>query len=283
MGFMSSSIHTCLWFKQTAQEAREFYQSIFEDFVVQSENPMLSSVQILGRNFTFLGGAKQVSFNPSISFFLIFHSTEELEKKWSALSNEGKTLMELNSYPWSSLYGWCEDKNGISWQLMMHDTLPDKIIPALLFTQHNNGKAEKAIRYYTSLIPHSQINLLDRYAKGSGDEEGNIQHAQFQLNGQSYIALESSYMHQFIFNDAISFVITCQNQAEIDFYWDSFIRDGGSPSQCGWIKDPFGVSWQIIPKNMGQLMRHSHNPTFMNVFMNMGKIDIQALETAAKD
>ncbi|MHA8059853.1 VOC family protein [Aquirufa beregesia] len=279
---MTSSIQTCLWFKQTAQEAREFYQSIFEDFVVQSENPMVSSVRIHGRNFTFLGGAKHVSFNPSISFFLIFHSKEELEKKWHALSNEGKTLMELNSYPWSSQYGWCEDTNGISWQLMIHDTLPDKIIPALLFTQHNNGKAEKAIQYYTSLIPHSQINLLDRYVKGSGDEEGNIQHAQFLLAGQTFIAFESSYMHQFIFNDAISFVITCQNQAEIDFYWDSFIRDGGSPSKCGWLKDPFGVSWQIIPENMGRLMRNSNNSTFMNVFMNMEKIDINALENASK-
>ncbi|AWL10409.1 2-polyprenyl-6-hydroxyphenol methylase [Aquirufa nivalisilvae] len=275
---MRSSIQTCLWFNQTAKEAREFYQSIFEDFEVKSENPMVSSVRLNGRDFIFLGGANHVTFNPSISFFLIFQSNEALEKKWADLSKDGKVLMELNTYPWSSLYGWCEDKNGISWQLMIHHTLPEKIIPALLFTQQNNGKAEQAIQYYTRLIPHSQINLLDRYVEGSGDKEGNVQHAQFLLNDQHFIAFESSYMHQFIFNDAISFVITCQNQDEIDFYWDSFIRDGGSPSKCGWIKDPFGVSWQIIPENMGQLMRNFNNPTFMNVFMSMGKIDINALE-----
>ncbi|MHA8057339.1 VOC family protein [Aquirufa nivalisilvae] len=277
---MRSSIQTCLWFNQTAKEAREFYQSIFEDFEVKSENPMVSSVCLNGRDFIFLGGANHVTFNPSISFFLIFQSNEALEKKWADLSKDGKVLMELNTYPWSSLYGWCEDKNGISWQLMIHHTLPEKIIPALLFTQQNNGKAEQAIQYYTRLIPHSQINLLDRYVEGSGDKEGNVQHAQFLLNDQHFIAFESSYMHQFIFNDAISFVITCQNQDEIDFYWDSFIRDGGSPSKCGWIKDPFGVSWQIIPENMGQLMRNFNNPTFMNVFMSMGKIDINALENA---
>ena len=277
---MRSSIQTCLWFNQTAKEAREFYQSIFEDFEVKSENPMVSSVRLNGRDFIFLGGANHVTFNPSISFFLIFQSNEALEKKWADLSKDGKVLMELNTYPWSSLYGWCEDKNGISWQLMIHHTLPEKIIPALLFTQQNNGKAEQAIQYYTRLIPHSQINLLDRYVEGSGDKEGNIQHAQFLLNDQHFIAFESSYMHQFIFNDAISFVITCQNQDEIDFYWDSFIRDGGSPSKCGWIKDPFGVSWQIIPENMGQLMRNFNNPTFMNVFMSMGKIDINTLENA---
>lgn len=277
---MHSSIQTCLWFNQTAKDAREFYQSIFEDFEVKSENPMVSSVRLNGRDFIFLGGANHVTFNPSISFFLIFQSNEALEKKWADLSKDGKVLMELNTYPWSSLYGWCEDKNGISWQLMIHHTLPEKIIPALLFTQQNNGKAEQAIQYYTRLIPHSQINLLDRYVEGSGDKEGNVQHAQFLLNNQHFIAFESSYMHQFIFNDAISFVITCQNQDEIDFYWDSFIRDGGSPSKCGWIKDPFGVSWQIIPENMGQLMRNFNNPTFMNVFMSMGKIDINALENA---
>ena len=277
---MHSSIQTCLWFNQTAKEAREFYQSIFEDFEVKSENPMVSSVRLNGRDFIFLGGANHVTFNPSISFFLIFQSNEALEKKWADLSKDGKVLMELNTYPWSSLYGWCEDKNGISWQLMIQHPLPEKIIPALLFTQQNNGKAEQAIQYYTRLIPHSQINLLDRYVEGSGDKEGNVQHAQFLLNDQHFIAFESSYMHQFIFNDAISFVITCQNQDEIDFYWDSFIRDGGSPSKCGWIKDPFGVSWQIIPENMGQLMRNFNNPTFMNVFMNMGKIDINALENA---
>lgn len=277
---MRSSIQTCLWFNQTAKEAREFYQSIFEDFEVKSENPMVSSVRLNGRDFIFLGGANHVTFNPSISFFLIFQSNEALEKKWADLSKDGKVLMELNTYPWSSLYGWCEDKNGISWQLMIHHTLPEKIIPALLFTQQNNGKAEQAIQYYTRLIPHSQINLLDRYVEGSGDKEGNVQHAQFLLNDQHFIAFESSYMHQFIFNDAISFVITCQNQDEIDFYWDSFIRDGGSPSKCGWIKDPFGVSWQIIPENMGKLMRNFNNPTFMNVFMSMGKIDINALENA---
>ncbi|MCZ2479684.1 VOC family protein [Aquirufa nivalisilvae] len=277
---MRSSIQTCLWFNQTAKEAREFYQSIFEDFEVKSENPMVSSVRLNGRDFIFLGGANHVTFNPSISFFLIFQSNEALEKKWADLSKDGKVLMELNTYPWSSLYGWCEDKNGISWQLMIQLPLPEKIIPALLFTQQNNGKAEQAIQYYTHLIPHSQINLLDRYKEGSVDKEGNIQHAQFLLNDQHFIAFESSYMHQFIFNDAISFVITCQNQDEIDFYWDSFIRDGGSPSKCGWIKDPFGVSWQIIPENMGQLMRNFNNPTFMNVFMSMGKIDINALENA---
>lgn len=280
---MRSPIQTCLWFNQTAKEAREFYQSIFEDLEVKSENPMVSSVRMNGRDFLFLGGANQLTFNPSISFFLIFQTHEALEKKWKDLSKDGKILMELNTYPWSSLYGWCEDKNGISWQLMIHHTLPEKIIPALLFTQQNNGKAEEAIQYYTSFIPNSQINLMDRYVDGSGDKAGNIQHAQFLLNGQYFIAFESSYMHQFIFNDAISFVITCQNQDEIDFYWNSFIRDGGSPSKCGWIKDPFGVSWQIIPENMGQLMRHVNNATFMKVFMTMEKIDINALEKAINE
>ncbi|RXK48751.1 VOC family protein [Aquirufa rosea] len=278
---MQNSIQTCLWFKQTAKEALEFYQSIFEDFDVKSENPMACSVRMNGTDFIFLGGAKQLDFNPSISFFVIFTSQEELEKKWKALSADGKVLMELNNYPWSSSYGWCEDRNGISWQLMIHSSLPEKIIPALLFTQHNNGKAEQAIRYYTTLIPNSRIDLLDRYVEGSGDTPGNIQHAQFLLNSQHFVALESSHMHQFIFNDAISFVITCQNQQEIDWYWDSFIQDGGKPGRCGWLKDSFGVSWQIVPENLGRLLAHPDKyKQVTDLFMRMDKINLQVLQDA---
>ncbi len=177
-----------------------------------------------------------------------------MEKAWNKLSEGGKVMMPLNTYPWSEKYGWCQDKFGVSWQLMMDKNQGAPTVPCLMFTQHNSGKAAKAMELYTSLFKNSGIKQVSKYEKGEPDVEGYIKHAQFTLDGQLFACMDSSGPHDFTFSEAISLFISCQTQEEIDYFWKKLTANGGQESMCGWVKDPFGVSWQIVPPILGELL-----------------------------
>jgi len=218
--------------------------------------------------------------NPSISFFVFCESEEEVEQKWKLLSADGGVLMALDKYPWNDKYGWCADKYGANWQLMLGTDAKQKIVPSFMFTQGQSGKAEEAINFYTSLFDNSEIQLINRYGKGEGDVAGNINHARFTLNGQEFAAMESSLPHQFTFNEGVSIVVPCDNQEEIDFYWDK-LTEGGEESQCGWLKDKYGVSWQIVPAMLGKLINDPEKSKgVMDVVMKSVKFNISELENA---
>jgi predicted 3-demethylubiquinone-9 3-methyltransferase (glyoxalase superfamily) len=227
-----------------------------------------------------LNGGPQFKINPSISFFVYCDSEEEIEKKWEYLSDGGSIMMALDKYPWNDKYGWCQDKYGVNWQLMLHNTVGQKIVPALMFTQQQSGKAEEAINFYTSLFKDSEVQLISRYEKGQGDVEGYINHARFTLNGQVFAAMESSGPHAFTFNEGVSIVIPCDDQEEIDFYWNK-LSEGGKESQCGWLKDKYGVSWQIVPAMLGKIMNNPEkSKRVMQVIMKSVKFNIEELENA---
>ncbi|MBN2611090.1 MAG: VOC family protein [Bacteroidales bacterium] len=190
--------------------------------------------------------------------------------------------MPLDKYEWSNRYGWLQDGYGVSWQLA-HGKITDvgqKISPVLMFTQNQNGNAEKAVRFYTSVCEDSSITGILRYSKEDGDVEGNVKHAQFKLNGNVFMALESSLPHEFSFNEAISFVVECDDQQEIDYFWKK-LTDGGSEQQCGWLKDRFGVSWQVIPAILEKLISDpSRSQRVVDAFLQMKKFDIETLVNA---
>jgi predicted 3-demethylubiquinone-9 3-methyltransferase (glyoxalase superfamily) len=152
----------------------------------------------------------------------------------------------------------------------------------MLFTGPQAGKAEEAMKLYTSLFDRSGIMSVMRYEKGEPGPEGWIKHARFLIHNQVFIAFDSSMPHGFSFNEGISFVVECETQAEIDHFWDNFTREG-EESMCGWLKDKFGFSWQIIPAVLSKLMS---NPATaqktLAAFLQMKKFDIAALENAAK-
>ena len=278
---MIHQLYPCLWFDNNAKEAADFYCSVFENSSIVSENPLVVIFQLNGMKFMGLNGGPRFKINPSISFFVFHKSEQKLEEQWKKLSAGGQILMPMNKYPWSEKYGWCQDVYGVNWQLMKDEDETKNIFPCLMFTKNKAGKAGEAIKFYTSLFQNSEIKLLSRYEKGEGDVEGFIKHAQFTLNDVLFAAMDSSGPHEFSFNEGVSIVASCDTQEEIDYLWDTFTKEG-EESMCGWLKDKYGVSWQIVPTVLSELMNNPEKrDKVMNAFTQMKKFDIEKLEDAA--
>ena len=277
---MTHELITCFWFDSKAKEALDFYKDVFEEVEIISENPMAVNYRLFGRRFMHLNGASGFSINPSISFFISLSTDEEINRIWEKLIQGGNVLMPLNKYPWSEKYGWCADKYGVNWQLMLGHQSSCKVMPSLLFTGDKNGIAQEAIHFYTHIFENSKTIEISKYEKGEHDTEGNIKYAQFELNNFPFGAMDSSAQHKFTFNEGVSFIVTVDTQEEIDFYWNTF-KEGGIPARCGWIKDKFGVSWQVVPRILGKLMSDPATaPKATYAFLQMSKFIIADLEKA---
>ncbi len=123
-----------------------------------------------------------------------------------------------------------------------------------MFVGDQYGRAEEAIDHYSSIFKNPKLDGIMRYGSDdSPDKEGMVKHAQFALNGQKFMVMDSAQPHDFNFSEGVSFRIHCETQVEIDYYWDK-LMEGGQESRCGWLKDKFGVSWQVIPTILGKLM-----------------------------
>jgi predicted 3-demethylubiquinone-9 3-methyltransferase (glyoxalase superfamily) len=154
--------------------------------------------------------------------------------------------------------------------------LMQKITPFLWF----NNNAEEAVDFYISVFKDSSIGKVARYGDAGPGPKGQLMTAEFKLNGQEFIALNGG--PHFTFNEAISFVVDCKDQQEVDYYWDK-LSEGGQKSMCGWLKDKFGLSWQVVPSVLPKLLgdaevRRSQN--VMRAMMKMQKIVIRELEQA---
>jgi len=276
---MKNPIYPCLWFDGKAKEAAAFYCSVFNNSHITAETPIVVTFESSGQKFMCLNGGSQFKMNPSLSFFVVCESEEEITNAWTILTEEGSVLMALDKYDWSEKYGWVQDKFGVNWQLS-YGKLTDvnqKFTPTLMFTEKVHGKAEEAIAFYTSVFKNADVVSFLRYTEDDHDVAGTIKHAQFRLNNNLFMAMDSSLAKGFTFNESISFVVECENQEEIDYYWNK-LTQGGEESMCGWLKDQYGISWQIIPDILSELMRDSEKaPRVVEAFMKMKKMDIETL------
>jgi predicted 3-demethylubiquinone-9 3-methyltransferase (glyoxalase superfamily) len=281
---MNNSIYPCLWFDNNAAAAAEFYKSVFEDVEIHNCTPMVVTFQIKGKQFMGLNGGPQFKPNPSVSFFAICRTEKEIDEAWNKLSEEGMVMMPLSHYPWSEKYGFIQDKYNVSWQLSL--AKPDEeptVFPSLMFTGAQNGQAEKAINFYTSLFKNSDTEIIAKYEAGEQDVEGNLKYGQFKLDGQRFSAMDSSIAHPFTFNEGVSLVVNCDTQEEIDFYWLN-LSNGGKESMCGWCQDSFGVWWQIVPSILGSLMTDPAKAGKVGAaLMKMNKLDIAGLIEAGNN
>nr|WP_294936673.1 VOC family protein [uncultured Flavobacterium sp.] len=276
---MKNLIYPCLWFDFKAKEAADFYCSVFNDTKITDENPIVVVFESSGQKFMCLNGGPEFKSNPSISFFVVCETEAELDKAWNALIKGGSVLMPLDKYEWSEKYGWVQDKFGISWQLSFGKLadVGQKFTPTLMFTEKVHGKAEEAITFYTSIFENSDIRGILRYGENEHDVPGTIKHAQFSLGDNVFMAMDSGIAHGFAFSEGISLVIQCNNQNEIDYYWNK-LTEGGQESQCGWLKDKYGVSWQVVPKVLGELMKDpERSQRVVQAFLKMKKFDIETL------
>lgn len=283
------------WYDKEAKDAAELYTTVFENSKIKNvtritDTPSgdcdIVTYTLAGQDFMSLSAGPYFKMNPSISLFVVFDTEAEIEAAWNKLIEGGKALMPYQTYPWAEKYGWLQDKYGLSWQLSMSERhkLEQKITPMLMFTQDKAGMARGAIEDYISIFKNSNAEMMVPYEKGDGDKEGFIKHARFTLNRQGFMAMDSSGPHEFIFNEAISLVVNCDTQEEIDYYWEKLSAVPES-EQCGWLKDKYGVSWQISPTALNKLMSSGNKETTARVtqaFLKMKKFDIAALEKAAR-
>jgi predicted 3-demethylubiquinone-9 3-methyltransferase (glyoxalase superfamily) len=284
-----------LWYDKEAREAAEFYVSAFgkgsevKNLSKLDDTPSGSvdivTFDLLGQEFQAISAGPLFKFNPSVSFHVKCNTLDEVDALWEKLSDGGFVLMELGAYPFSERYGWVQDKYGLSWQIIYSGgaAVKQQITPAILFVGSVCGKAEEAVNLWTSVFPDSKADMILHYGKGEEpDKEGTVKYAAFSLFGQEFGAMDSAYEHRFAFNEAISFIVHCDTQEEIDRYWEK-LSAVPEAEQCGWLKDKFGLSWQIVPTNMGEMMEQGSQEQIARVteaFLKMKKFDIESLKQA---
>ena len=284
-----------LWFDKEAKEAAEFYVSAFGSGsrvlnVSQIEGTPSGPVDIVsfelaGQTFMGISAGPLFKFNPSISFPVTCRTATEVDALWARLSSGGSVLMPLDTYPWSERFGWLQDKYGLSWQLISTagEEIAQRITPVFLFVGAVCGKAEEAVRFYVSVFRNASVQELQHYGKDAAPERGGtLMYGAFTLEGQEFGAMDSAREHKFAFNEAISLMAYCRNQNEIDDYWEKLSAVPAS-EQCGWLKDKYGVSWQIVPTAMDDMMQHGTTDQIARVtqaFLRMKKFDLAALQRA---
>jgi predicted 3-demethylubiquinone-9 3-methyltransferase (glyoxalase superfamily) len=286
------NIAPCLWLDQNALEAAEYYCSLFPDsgidcvthYVEDSVFPIGTVLtvrfSILGQEFVILHGGPVFQLNPSISLFVDCETEAELDALWEKLTEGGFVMMELGAYPFSKKFGWVQDRFGLSWQLNLSG---EKlcISPFLMFVGDQHGKAEQAINYYATIFPDVKIHRIERYGTGGPDPEGTVYQSAFSLMGREFRAMDSVAPHPFAFNEAVSFYVYCEDQAEIDRLWSAITSEGEEMS-CGWMKDKFGVCWQTVTRDFEDLMVGdlANVQRMTDALFKMEKIDIQTLRDA---
>ena len=276
---MIQPIYPCMWFDNQAKAAAEFYCSIFEESQIAQDNGIVTTFNLAGQKFMALNGGPMYQPNSAISFFVTCESENEVKLLWDKLSDGGEVLMPLDKYHWSDYYGWCADKFGYSWQIYKGkmSEVNQKIVPMLMFTQQQYGRAEEAVNFYTELFEPSEIQGILKYGDDTPQAEGKVVHAQFVLNQGVFMAMDGYGSQEAVFSMAQSFVVECDTQEEIDKYWNAFTKEGRE-SRCGWCQDKFGVSWQIVPRILGELMSDSNKAQKVAAaFMQMNKLDIATL------
>jgi predicted 3-demethylubiquinone-9 3-methyltransferase (glyoxalase superfamily) len=286
-----------LWFDHKAAEAAEFYTNAFPDARItetvhyptegladfQKEfagDVLYVAFEIRGYRFIAINAGPDVQVNPSISLMLNFDPASDpdarahLSSLWEVLSEGGQVLMPLGEYDFSSWYGWVQDKYGITWQLMLSDSggASPFIVPSLLFTELVQNRAGEAIDFYTSVFGGQVGTVMHYPEEAEGAAAGGVMFGDFELLGQWFAAMDSGVTHGFTFNFGFSLMVECADQGELDTYW-SQLSSVPEAEQCGWCADKFGVSWQLVPANLDELMQ---KPGSYQKLMAMKKIEVAA-------
>lgn len=292
-----------LWFDKEAKAAAEFHTSVFPDSKITNIKTItgtpsgdcdIVSFDIMGTSFQSISAGPYFKINPSVSFMVNFDPSKDvnaaklIDEIWVKLSEGGKVLMPIDKYPFSERYGWIEDKYGVSWQLILTNPAGEErpsIIPSLMFANAIHGKAEEATDFYLSVFKNSKRGALERYSGGMEPaKEGTVMFTDLKLENLWLAAMDAVGEHKFMFNEATSFIVNCDTQEEIDYYWEK-LSAAPEAEQCGWLKDKYGLSWQIVPTSMEKLMNSDDKDATNRVtgaFLKMKKFDIATLEKAFK-
>jgi len=296
-----STITPHLWFDTQAKEAAEFYATVFPDSSVTNVSTLhdtpsgdcdIVSFRVWGQDFMAISAGPVFTINPSISFMVNFDPSRDedaagaLDRIWEQLVVGGSVLMPLDAYPFSKRYGWVQDRFGVSWQLILTDPSGDArpaIIPALMFVGDASGKAEEATDFYIDVFGDAERGQLVRYPDGMApDATGAVMFSDARIGDTWLAAMDSGREHEFAFSEAISLMVHCSDQAEIDRYWDA-LSAVPEAEQCGWLKDRYGLSWQITSTDMAEMLSNGTPEQVARVteaFLPMKKFDLAVLRDA---
>lgn len=297
-----------IWCQGTAEQAASFYCDVFENatYEIESRYPneglldfqqpfagevLTVALTISGYRFVLINAGDEFAPNPAISFILNFDpllfdgdealARSSLDRLWGRLADGATELMPLGEYPFSERYGWVQDRYGVSWQLMLTDPAGDPrpfIIPSLLFSGRVQNHAGEAVGHYLDVFSESpggaELGQYELYPEKQGPAEpGTVQFSDFQLGDQWFVAMDSGVEQPFTFTSGVSLEVRCEGQAEIDRLWQR-LSAVPEAEQCGWLADRFGVSWQIVPSHMHELMQR---PGAFEKMLRMKKLEISEL------
>ncbi|MGE4296301.1 MAG: VOC family protein [Campylobacterales bacterium] len=301
MSAATQTIVPHLWYDKEAKEAAAFYCALFPGSAITNISTLRNtpsgdvdvvSFNLSGYDFMAISAGPVFKFNPSVSFMLNFdpskdpRAQENLDALWRGLLEGGTVLMPLDKYPFSERYGWVQDKYGLSWQLILTDPAGEErplIIPMVLFTGAVCGKAEEASDFYLSVFQNTRRGIMARHPKGAEpDKEGTVMFTDFMLENQWFAAMDSAHEHGFGFNEAVSLMVYCDTQEEIDAFWRK-LSAVPEAEQCGWLRDKYGLSWQIVPRALDAMMQDSNPDRQARVtqaLLQMKKLDLAALQKA---
>ncbi|MBK0419275.1 VOC family protein [Leucobacter sp. CSA1] len=291
-----------IWCNRNAEEAGRFYASAFDaaapggassetesrypgageglaDFQLDfAGEPLTVAVTIADTRLVLINAGDEFAPNPSISFMLNFdplffgddeqEARERLDALWDVLSEGGGVLMPLQEYPFSKRYGWVQDRFGVSWQLTLTDPEGDPrpfLMPSLLFGGSAQNRAAETVDRYLSVFEDAQLGIRVPYPEQTGPARpGDVMFSDFRIGDQWFTAMDSGVEQAFSFTCGMSLEVLCEDQEEIDRLW-SALSAVPEAEQCGWLADPAGVSWQIVPANMAELMRRPNAYAMMEM------------------
>lgn len=226
-----------LWFDKEAKPAAEFYASVFPESKVKNVSVIkdtpsgdcdVVSFNVWGLDFQSISAGPYFKINPSVSFMVNFDPSKDgdaknkIDEVWNKLLDGGQVMMPIDKYPFSERFGYIQDKFGVSWQLMLANPGGEprpNVVPALLFVGDSYGKAEEATDFYLSVFKNSKRGTIQKYGAGQEpNKEGTVMYTDFTIENQWFSAMDGGGTHNFAFNEAVSFIVNCDTQEEIDYY-----------------------------------------------------------------
>lgn len=262
-----------IWCRGTADQAAAFYQAVFPgtetvqsttypsqdlpDFQREMAGQTLThELSVNGYRMVLINAGEEFQPTPALSFFVHITDRAELTDVWHKLLDGGTALMDLGEYDFSSYYGWVADRFGVNWQLMLADPEYPRpyIVPNLMFSGPVQNQAAAAVDSYVDLFPDAKLGTRVTYPEGQGPvTEESVVFSDFTLYSEPLSAMDSGVEQPFTFSEGVSLMVNARDQAEIDHLWEA-LSAVPEAEACGWCKDAYGVSWQIVPENMDELM-----------------------------
>lgn len=289
-----------LWRNNDAQEMVDYYVQIFPKSKILQTNYYTEVgyelhrhepgevqdilFEIEGVKFSAINGGPAFTDSTAISFYYRCNQKDKVQAIWDVISQNGEVITPMGEYSYSDSYGCAKDAFGVIWHVIHADeTVDQKIVPALLFAGELSGKAEQAMRYYASIFSDSEVGVISPREIGSnGGDYNSVVYGEFMLLGQHFIAKDGLRNSKMKFSEDVSLLVECESQEQIDEYWSRLSADPKAEI-CGWLKDKYGVSWQIVPSVLREMMRDGSKKQQKNIttaYLKMKKFNIRALERA---